>query len=246
VRTLYFGHIVESQVDLARPHRLMLSYYRAMFASLLFVPPPFDSSRRTLLIGLGGGAMVHFMNHVFPKMHLDVVELNPSVIRLAYDVFGLRPNVPTTRIVQADAFDFVRRAPSASYDVVMMDAFLHPTEGTDATGVPLHLKTNAFTRDLKRLLVPNGVAVFNLNDGPQTADDLANLRAVFPVTYTMVRGGNIIVVALSTRSIPTSETLSSRAMHVDRQLPQDAGFSFADLRRSLPLPHIHGDMIHPS
>src|SRR5262245_20296889 len=64
VRTLYFvrdsgEEVIESQLDLNKPHDLIVTYTRYMFLSYAFKP----KQERVLIVGLGGGSMVHFMKH---------------------------------------------------------------------------------------------------------------------------------------------------------------------------------------
>jgi spermidine synthase len=219
--------IIESRIDLAAPHRLLLEYTQLMMGGLLYShqQPP----ERCLLIGLGGGAMVHFLNRVFPGIALDVVELQPSIIELAHSAFGVRPG-PGTRIMQGDGAEFVRgRRP---YDVIFVDGFLHPgTPGTDSNGTPVDLKGRAFLADLiASLKQRRGVVVFNLNEGPETARDLVTLRNTFAHVRFLRHDGNIIAVALPDGTpAPTASQLASRARNLDRALPNDSTFAFRHL-----------------
>ncbi len=61
-----------------------------------------------------------------------------------------------------------------------MDAFLKPSEGTDATGQPLRLKTAEFYKGLRQHLTPEGIVVINLNVHQGTDDDLATVRGAYP------------------------------------------------------------------
>ena len=54
-----------------------------------------------------------------------------------------------TKIITEDAFKYFKDN-KTRYDVIYMDAFLKPSEGTDATGQPLRLKTTEFYKGLPR------------------------------------------------------------------------------------------------
>jgi spermidine synthase len=220
--------IVESRVDLAAPHRLVLHYTRLMMTGLLYCTP--HPPRRALLIGLGGGGMVHFLNRVFPAIQLDVVELQPRIIRLAREAFGVRPPMigPNTRIMQADGGSFVAQQPGAQYDLVFVDGFLHPgTPGTDPSGVPANLKGADFLRKLVRILQPGGVVVFNLNEGSHTPSDTALLKQTFANVQFLRHNGNLIVVC--PREMPNRPELQKRAAKLDQSMPRDSTFFFVDL-----------------
>ena len=74
------------RVDLDQPHQLLVPYSRTMFASYLFN----RTQQRVMIVGLGGGSMVHFLKHYAPKLQIDVVEIDPAIVRVADEYFGIR------------------------------------------------------------------------------------------------------------------------------------------------------------
>src|SRR5208282_98603 len=112
---------------------------------------------------------------------------------LAEKYFDVRTR-RNTKIITEDAFKYFETNQNR-YDVIYMDAFLKPSEMTDATGQPLNLKTIAFYKSLRGHLGPEGVVVINLNVHPRTNDDLATVRGAFPQVYTFRSAtANLIVV----------------------------------------------------
>jgi spermidine synthase len=223
VRTLLFVRddgttAIESMMDLARPHELLIPYTRAMFSSYLFLP----RQERVLIVGLGGGSMVRFLEHHEPELRIDVVEIDPAVIDAARDYFGTHAS-PRAQIFEQDGFDFLRSTTTV-YDVVYMDAFLKPSEDTDDSGTPLRLKTRAFLRGLQERVHPDGLIVFNVNE----LSDLALLRDVFPQTYVfrLKAPGAVAVGTLSHRRLPIAD-LRSAARDLDVRF--QANFSFVDM-----------------
>lgn len=218
------GHqAVESLIDLKEPHRLQHPYARTMMAGLLYRP---DASA-CLLVGLGGGAIVRFLNHHFPDLRLDVVEIDPVVVRLSREYFGNVPG-PHTRILVEDAFDFLART-GERYDLILMDVHLNPSEQTDRSGVPVHLKTEAFLRGFQERLRPGGVVLFNMIQGSDTAAYMEGIRAAFPATATFrpAGSGNVIVLAAPSGALPGDADLRERARALDRR--GIYGFSFERL-----------------
>lgn len=183
--------VVQSRLSLSAPHTLLAPYARAMFASYLEQPQP----RRVLIVGLGGGVMVRFLTHHEPEALIDAVEIDPVVVRLADEYFGVRPG-GNVRIHTADAVAFVEST-TERYDLILMDAFLRPSSDTDSTGVPSRLKTLEFLGHLKRALAPGGVVAFNVNEHASIADDIAAVRAAFgPVAvYRCPPASNKVVIA---------------------------------------------------
>ncbi|MDP2389976.1 MAG: fused MFS/spermidine synthase [Acidobacteriota bacterium] len=182
---------VQSRVDLAAPHTLLSPYARGMFASYLYQSRP----QRVLIVGLGGGAMVRFLTHHEPQVQIDAVEIDPVVVRLAGEYFGVRSG-GNVRVHTADAVAFVESTVDR-YDLILMDAFLRPSSGTDATGVPSGLKTLAFLGRLKQALAPGGVVAGNGNEHASMADDIAAVAAAFghAVVYRCPPSDNKVVIA---------------------------------------------------
>ena len=227
-RTLFFiadsgAASLETVIDLRQPHRLQHPYSHAMMAGLLYRP---DASA-CLLVGLGGGAIVRFLNHDFPEMRLDVVEIDPVVVTLAREFFGTAPG-PRTRIFTEDGFEYLRRTPDR-YDVILMDTHLKPGEQTDRTGVPSRFKTVAFLRSLRERLRPSGVVVFNLLGGPDTTADIENMQAAFTVVdvFRPAGTGNVIVVGVPSGGGPGDGELLQQARALDQR--SERGFSFERL-----------------
>ena len=227
LRSLYFGEkqtgIVQTVIDREQPHRLLHSYAQTMTAGLLYRP----AAESMLLVGLGGGALVRYLNHGFPALRLDVVEIDPVIVRVARDWFGVREG-PRTRIFVADGHEYLRRA-SERYDIILLDAYLDPGPLTDATGYPLTLKSSAFYRTLHERLRPEGVVLFNLIDGKDGEEYLASIRAAFAAVqvFRVPGGGNQIVLAKPVGAAPDEGVLRQNAAQLDAG--RDQGFTFREI-----------------
>jgi spermidine synthase len=232
IRTLIFvrdsgEQMVESQMDMAVPQRLLIAYTRSMFASYLFVPNP----TRVLLVGLGGGSMVRFLEHYEPQLYIDAVDIDPAILTIASDYFGTRPS-EKVKLVAADGFAYIENS-IRKFDVIYMDAFLKPSEGTDSTGVPLDLKTAAFYQSMQTHLTEAGAVVFNLNEQDSTAADVRTIEKSFASTHVFeVEGsGNLVVVATRQKTSADPEALATTAREVGRRFRGE--FSFENLLREL-------------
>ena len=220
---LFVGHggemALETIIDLDAPHRLQHPYSHTMMAGLLYRP----TASTCLLIGLGGGAMVRFLNHELPKMRLDVVEIDPVVVTLARDFFGTVAG-PHTRIFTEDAVEHLQRA-KERYDLILVNAHLMPSAETNATGLPLSFRAEAFLVRLRERLLPGGAVAFNLIEGKDTAANIRLIRGAFKTVdvFRSAAAGNVIVVALAAGR-PREDELRKRAQALDRRA--DRGFSF--------------------
>lgn len=230
-RTLYFvrdnGEIViESQVDVANSENLLIRYTRTMFANYLFNPTP----TRVMIVGLGGGAMVKFIEHYDSDLFVDVVEIDPVIVQIADEYFGVR-NSEQVHITTGDGFAYLEAA-TETYDTVYMDAFLKPSNNTDSTGVPLRMQTVRFYEGIQSHLTETGNVIFNLNHGEELVENIEAIRSAFPQTYifrVMGAGNTIVVGSMNSERVEQSE-LIERGNRLDALF--NASFSFADLARN--------------
>jgi len=165
LRTLRFGtEERQTCIDLERPWELQLAYTQWMVTALLLYPRP----ENFLLIGLGGGALPHFLLHHHPEARIDVVEKERLVIDLAHSSFRL-PRRDGLRVVHRDALSFLRTDPATGYHIAFLDIF-----------GPGSMAPALFEPELYRLLLerlrPGGVLAVNLWSGDQSLYEQA-LRA---------------------------------------------------------------------
>src|SRR4029453_5987426 len=119
VRSLLFvrdtgEEALETQIDLRHPQVLRFEYLRHFFASYLLRP----EQREVLVVGLGGGSMLHFFAAVDPQLKVDAVEIDPLVVEIADKHFGVR-STPTVRIIVADGLKFLAET-EKKYDAIYM------------------------------------------------------------------------------------------------------------------------------
>jgi spermidine synthase len=235
VRTLWFvrdsgEEVVESQLRLDRPDDLLVEYTRFMFLSYLFRPKP----EKVLIVGLGGGSMVHFLNAHDRNVKIDVVEIDEDIVNLvANRYFGVRSG-GRVKINVADGAAYLKTTESR-YDVIYMDAFLKPSNETDATGVPVRLKNVAFYKEVQKKLNPEGVVVFNLNPHAGLEEDLRVIREAFPQTYLFhLRYGGLVVVGTTSETRVLRRALDAAAAQLDRRFNmRDYNWSFRAMVRKL-------------
>jgi spermidine synthase len=231
VRTLLFvrdngEEVEESMVNLKKPHELLVPYTRFMFTSYLFQP----KQLRVLIVGLGGGAMVHFLQHCDPEVTVDVVEIDPAVVAVADKYFEVRSGGKID-VITADGRNYLETT-DKRYDVIYLDAFLKPAAETDSTGMPLAMKTVQFYKGLQEKLRPQGLVVFNLNRQPTTEADIRNIRSAFGQAYVFrMQTDNLVVGATLSQERLSPADLRARAKSVDARFK--ATFSFQELSRHL-------------
>lgn len=163
-------HAVMWKVD---PVELYLPYSQLMLASVALVPQP----TRALILGHGGGSLAKWLGRHWPELEVDLVEVDPSVVRVAERYFGYGAS-PRHHVHVKDARAFLRGT-TGQYDLIWLDVFARHL-------IPFHLTTQEFFRELHAHLSPDGILAINLassGEGPDRARARAivtTVRTVFP------------------------------------------------------------------
>lgn len=173
VRVLILDRLVHSYTSLEDPTQLVYGYEQ-IYAEATAYRAQRDDHLRTLFIGGGGYTFPKYMEAVYSGSDLTVIEIDPGVTQVAYDLLGLSSD---TNIVSynEDARQFLERDPGtvangeqAAYDLIMGDAF-------NDFSVPYHLTTVEFNERVKAWLAQDGLYMINLID---------NARGDFVRAYT--------------------------------------------------------------
>lgn len=133
------------------PNQFVFSYTKMMMGALYLNPNP----RKVLIVGLGGGVLPTALAGMFPDAGIDIVEIDPAVVRVARQFFDFNPS-QKVRVFEEDGRVFVKRAGKSGqrYDLIMLDAFDHEY-------IPEHLLTREFLLEVKTLLTADGVLAAN-------------------------------------------------------------------------------------
>jgi spermidine synthase len=184
-----------------------------------------------LIIGLGGGTLPGALQKLLPAAKLDVVEIDPAVVRVAGKYFGFVPG-PRTDVFEEDGRVFAKRMARQGirYDLVMLDAFDHEY-------IPEHMLTREFLQEIKALLSPDGVLAANTFATSKLYDfESATYFSVFGPFYRLKRGNRVILVRQG--GLPEREELSRNADALEARLAPlgcRQGVAAADARSRIRL-----------
>jgi spermidine synthase len=139
------------------------------------------AAKRVLIIGAGDGGVLRRVLQHGTVERAAMVEIDGEVIRLARQFLpGIAGNAwsdPRAEVIVGDGIDFVRTAPDASFDVVIVDS-------TDPIGVGEVLFTDAFYANAARILADDGLIVNQCGVPFMQPDELretsARRRQFFP------------------------------------------------------------------
>jgi spermidine synthase len=211
VRSLHLGTSwVQGSMRLGRPDAIELEYVQMMMMWMLFVPQP----RRIVQLGLGSAALTKFCYQKFPEARVAAAELNPNVIAICQEHFGLPPNDARLDVREMDALDFVLdRANHGTVDVLQVDLYDEEARG------PV-LDTPEFYRACADCLAPDGIMTANVFGDIANYDK--NLEAMAPAFDAMVwlpevHDANIVVVAFRQAPQIDFAVLYERAAEIKRR-----------------------------
>ena len=222
VRTLYLDGAPHSATDVTEPDRYVFEYTRYFHLPHLIRDDP--DVERVLFVGGGGFSGPKRYLAEYPDATVDVVELDPAVVRTAREYFAV-PDSPRLTVHTTDGRRFLRET-NRTYDVVVLDAYR-------ADEVPYHLTTLEFMRLVEDRLADDGAVVANLisaTDGSASTFYRAEYRTMdrafgqvysFPTSDTGALQ-NIELVATETDRRVTQATLR------ERNRARDVGLDLAD------------------
>ena len=138
--------------------------------------------QKTLIIGGAGYSFPREYLEKYPTKEIDVVEIDSQMTEIAREYFRLKDN-PRMKIFHEDGRTFLNRAEPNQYDAILVDAF------GSQFNIPFQLTTIEAVAEIKRLLKPNGVVIFNVGSAI-TGDasgflqaELKTYREVFPQVF---------------------------------------------------------------
>ena len=159
-RSLYFKNsVVQSRLYHQTPEKLALRYTQYMMAaSLLAMPEP----TKVMLIGIGAGAMLHFLNHYLQGTSVEGIDNSDHIIKIARGFFS----VPENNRISIHCEDGLRYLSgldeSISYDLILVDAF-------NDDGMAKNIYSSQFFKVATKKLTKRGVICCNLWSGNQSA-----------------------------------------------------------------------------
>jgi spermidine synthase len=172
VRVLILDRLVHSYSSLNDPTKLVYGYekvyselaaYQAQQKARALSPEgnstqPSKADLNALFVGGGGYTFPRYMEALYPDSEIHVIEIDPGVTEIAYDMLGLNRD---TEIVtyNEDARMFLDREPTGTHDLIFGDAF-------NDYSVPYHLTTQEFNDRVHAWLAEDGLYVVNIIDGP--------------------------------------------------------------------------------
>ncbi len=141
---------LQSRLDLSQPQRLTMRNLEQLMAVLLFIPPP----RQILLLGTGGGSLIHYLRYYLPRATIDALDIDAELVEKLLELRLLPPPGDGLSYIYDDAAAYLRRC-NKSYDLVLVDIF----SGAQS---PRWLLQKEICESLFGLLGETGALAYNL------------------------------------------------------------------------------------
>jgi len=155
---LYTNGVFHSQYH---PHRNIIGG----IWDLIVLPSFFYSSdnlKRILLLGVGGGSVIHHLQHFHSPLDITGIELNAMHISIAHQFFKINDQLAT--IIESDAKTWLQNYSGPAFDIIIDDIFGEqdgePIRAIDASKDWFKLLEKNLTAD--GMLVVNFVSPQNL------------------------------------------------------------------------------------
>lgn len=160
---------LHSVINLDHPEKLALKNLEYLIAVLLFVPKP----KRILLLGTGGGSLVHFLQHHYPDSHLTSVDIDAELLDLMHNKMCLPKANQYLTYVTDDAAHYLQHC-NHQFDLILVDIFIGDQS-------PEWLLGADNMRHLHSLLSTTGAVAYNLliDEESEFNQYYRNLRKVF-------------------------------------------------------------------
>ncbi len=213
---------IQSEMNLSKPHDLVLAYTQAMMAAL----PLADHRRRILLIGLGGASMQKFLRDLLPEAVLETVEIDPEVVRIARKFFGFEPG--DNQVIHVEGGRAFIENSNTRYDIVFLDAY-------GPKSIPYSLATKEFLEAVRDRLAEGGVVCSNLLSGnPRFWDMVKTYTEIFPELRLIKPPGtgNAILFAPLDRPGLTPEVWARLAAAFEKEHPTGLNLPMLIRRRT--------------
>lgn len=208
MRVLSFGDNDEqSKLLKAEPHLPQHTYVQAMLLVLLFIKP-----KRVIILGLGGGGLIHALRHYDTGIKVTAVELRSQVIDIAKRFFQL-PIGKKLTLIHQDAAEFLAQADHKKADVIFADIY-------GADGVDESQLSEGFIKNAAAMIKSDGFFVLNCwKEHSQNRELLQLLQTYFcEVRACLTGGGNWVVFASKSKRDISGSGMRAKAHGLSLQL----------------------------
>ncbi|MGB9798046.1 MAG: spermidine synthase, partial [bacterium] len=225
-RVMQFNRTIQSGVSKKDNITSIAPYTDGFHLGLVFNPEAKD----VLFIGCGGATGPRQFRKFYPNLQIDIVELDPEVVRMAKKYFNLKED-EKLKVYVEDGRVYLNRS-RKKYDIIILDAYF-------AEAIPFHLTTKEFMEIVKKHLNAKGVVICNVigsvsggksrypRSQYKTLKRVFNTVYFFPVVFPFEKPNdydketsrNIILVATNEKKIGKMEIVEKAKRLQQEKIP---------------------------
>lgn len=163
------SNTLQSIINVDHPEKLALKNLQYLIAILLFMPQP----KQILLLGTGGGSLVHFLRHHYRNSHLTSIDIDGELLDLMHEKMHLPQADDQLTYVIDDADHYLQHC-NQTFDLILVDLFIGDQS-------PDWLLSAASMKRLYTRLNSSGAVAYNLliNDESEFNQYYEDLRKAF-------------------------------------------------------------------
>ena len=140
----------QSKINLDKPKQVILNFMRYSFIALAAQK---QKPKNILFIGLGAGTMPMFLRRQYPKVNIDIIEIDKGVKPVAEKYFGFSED-KNMHVITMDGRAYVNEF-HKKYDLIFVDAY-------NSKSIPFQLTTKEFFQGIKQNLTREGIVICNI------------------------------------------------------------------------------------
>lgn len=131
----------------------ILSLWQQALCRFGIIPSP--DIRSILVLGVGGGTVIHLIHALYPDAVITAIDMDSVMIAIGKKYFGL-DKISGLTLTVSDANEFVRNeaAKKKQWDMVIVDLFI-------GAAIPAFVGEETFIRTLRRIIRPKGMGLIN-------------------------------------------------------------------------------------
>lgn len=154
-RRMVFNHQVESAQSMVFTRGSWAEVHREYWGQIIRPPVEIPGHPKVLMLGLGGGTLVHLIHQRWSPEKITVVEIDPIVAKVARNFMGIN-DIPKLEVIISDARSVLKSQKGIeTYDMIIDD---YQPQGFPST---LEEDERAYLSEMASLLAPGGLLVFN-------------------------------------------------------------------------------------
>jgi len=145
------------------------------------------SAEKVLLLGLGGGTVIQLIKKRFPKAKITTLEIDREIIKMGKKYFGL-DKIKNLKIINEDAIKWVNKYQGDKFDLILVDLYI------GGEFLPKAME-NEFLQKLKRLLIQEGIIIFNWLKNKEEKEMVEKIERNFSKTEKLDTRSNLFLFA---------------------------------------------------